>query len=322
MTSSATGLRIVFAGTPEFAAAHLRTLLESHHQVIGVYTQPDRPAGRGKKLKPSAVKQVALAHELPVFQPASLKNTDEQALLANLQADVMVVVAYGLLLPKAVLDAPRYGCLNVHGSLLPRWRGAAPIQRAVGAGDEQSGITIMQMDEGLDTGNMLVKTAYDLAANETSASLHDQLMALGSPALLKALDLLQKGQLTPESQDESLATYAAKISKEEAQIDWGQTPEVIERAIRAYNPFPVAYSFLNGERIKIYGAKTEHKPLGNAAVGTVLAFTEHALSVQCGDGVLHITQLQLPNKKAMDITAVFNGNRERFAVGDCFGSES
>lgn len=318
MTSDSTGLRILFAGTPEFAAAHLSSLLASRHDIIGVYTQPDRPAGRGKKLKPSAVKHVALANAIPVFQPISLKDTDAQAVLASHNADVMIVVAYGLLLPKPVLEAPKYGCLNVHGSLLPRWRGAAPIQRAVAAGDAQSGITIMQMDEGLDTGNMLIKAHYDLMPNETSASLHDQLMALGSPVLLQALDQLQNGQLTPIVQDDSQATYAAKISKEEAQIDWQRSPVDIERAIRAYNPFPVAYSFFKGERIKVYAAKAALNTNPQGELGTVLSFTEQSLSVRCNGGELHITQLQLPGKKAMDIAAIYNGHRERFIVGERF----
>lgn len=319
MNAPSIGLRILFAGTPEFAAAHLQALLKSHHQVIGVYTQPDRPAGRGKKLTPSAVKQLALEHDVPVYQPASLKSTDEQSQLASLNADVMVVVAYGLLLPKAVLDAPRFGCLNVHGSLLPRWRGAAPIQRAVAAGDKQSGITIMQMDEGLDTGDMLIKASYHLTADETSASLHDQLMALGSPALLDALDRLARGQLKPEVQDERQATYAAKISKEEALIDWSHTAADIERAIRAYNPFPVAYSFYRGKRIKVYAASIDDNSYSPAETGTVLRFDEQALTVQCQDGPLAIKSLQLPGKKAMDVAAVFNGNRERFILGERFG---
>lgn len=319
MAPPSTGLRIVFAGTPEFAAFHLQSLLASRHEVVAVYTQPDRPAGRGKKLKPSAVKQVALENEVPVFQPISLKNEEEQAQLASLNADVMVVVAYGLLLPKAVLDTPKFGCLNVHGSILPRWRGAAPIQRAVAAGDAQSGITIMQMDEGLDTGDMLIKAPYELAPNETSASLHDKLMALGPPALLEALDDLQQGQLKPESQDDTQATYAAKISKEEARIDWAQPPEAIERAIRAYNPFPVAYTFYGGERIKIYAADIGQSSKGQP--GTIAEFNEQALSVYCEGGVLNITQLQLPGKKAMPIAAVFNGKRDRFIVGESFGRE-
>lgn len=318
MASPSSGLRILFAGTPEFAAAHLRSLLNSPHEVIGVYTQPDRPAGRGKKLTPSAVKQVALANGLPVYQPISLKAVDEQVLLASHNADVMVVVAYGLLLPKAVLDSPKYGCLNVHGSLLPRWRGAAPIQRAVASGDAQSGITIMQMDEGLDTGDMLVKVPYELTMDETSASLHDALMTLGSPALLEALDLLQQGKLKPESQDDRQATYAEKISKEEAQIDWVQSPTDIERAIRAYNPFPVAYSFYKGERVKVYAASVELKEVGEP--GIIANFNEQALSIQCQGGLLKITQLQLPGKKAMNIAAVYNGNRERFIVGEPFDS--
>jgi len=213
-------LRVIFAGTPDFAARHLDALLAANYNVVGVFTQPDRPAGRGKKLMPSPVKVVAQEHGLPVFQPASLRPADNQQLIADLNADIMVVVAYGLILPKAVLEMPRLGCINVHGSLLPRWRGAAPIQRSLWAGDDETGVTIMQMDVGLDTGDMLYKLACPITPDDTSASLYDKLAELGPQGLIETLQLLARGKAKPEVQDESKVTYAEKLSKEEALLDW------------------------------------------------------------------------------------------------------
>src|SRR5690606_33051097 len=234
-------LNIVFAGTPPFAARHLASLLETQHRIVAVYTQPDRAAGRGKQLQPSAVKTLALAHDLPVFQPASLKSTEEQQQLAQLQPDVMVVVAYGLLLPQAVLDIPKFGCINVHGSLLPRWRGAAPIQRALWAGDKETGVAIMQMEAGLDTGPVLLEARLPILADDTSASLYEKLAQLGPTALCDALhqlpDLLSKAQ----PQNDSLATYAHKLSKEEAQLDWQRPADELERWVRAFNPWPICW---------------------------------------------------------------------------------
>ncbi len=331
MTPSSTGLRIIFAGTPEFAAHHLQVLLNSSHQIVAVYTQPDRPAGRGKKLTPSPVKTLALTHELPVFQPVSLKNSEVQAELSEHNADVMVVVAYGLLLPKAVLEIPRYGCLNVHGSLLPRWRGAAPIQRAIlgdevengisdnATGDSETGVTIMQMDVGLDTGDMLYKSACDIKPDETTASLHDKLMQLGGPALLATLEQVQQGQLQPEPQDNTQATYAEKITKQEAQIDWSNPATLIERKIRAYNPFPVAYTFLNGKRLKIYKATLVNFSDSEKTPGDIIAFNEEGVVVACGDGALALQQLQLPGKKSMSIAELMNGYSDLFSVGNYFG---
>ena len=249
---SGASLRVLFAGTPDFAASHLRALIESKHQLIAVLTQPDRPSGRGKKLTPSPVKALAQDAGIEVLQPASLKGEDEQATLRALGADVMIVVAYGLILPQAVLDICPFGCLNVHGSILPRWRGAAPIQRALAAGETETGITIMQMDRGLDTGDMLLKRSCPIASDDTSSSLHDKLMALGAEALIEALALLQDDTLVPAKQNDSEATYAEKITKEEARIDWSQSAKEIHTRIRAYNPFPVAYSEFNNKRIKIY----------------------------------------------------------------------
>ena len=247
-------LRIVFAGTPEFAAIHLRGLLQSQHQLVGVYTQPDRPAGRGKKLQSSPVKQMAQAADIEVFQPASLRNEAAQQELAALGADVMVVVAYGLILPQEILDAPRIACLNVHASLLPRWRGAAPIQRAIEAGDAESGVTIMQMDAGLDTGNMLATASCAIDRNTTAASLHDQLAELGLPLLLEVLDSLPQHLASGRVQNEELATYAPKILKPEAEIDWRESAELVAGKIRAFNPFPISYTFLGGERLKVHAA--------------------------------------------------------------------
>lgn len=310
-------LSIIFAGTPEFAAHHLQALIDSEHNIVAVYTQPDRPAGRGKKLTPSPVKKLAQSCDIPVEQPLSLKDAEAQQTLAQYDADVMVVVAYGLLLPQAVLDTPRYGCLNVHGSILPRWRGAAPIQRAVESGDLRSGVTIMQMDKGLDTGDMLLKAWCDIDSQETSASLHDKLMALGAPALLQTLEQVEQQSLSPESQDDDQACYAEKIKKEEAQIQWQQAATILDRAIRAFNPFPVAYSFLNDERIKIYQASLVESAT-SATPGEILSVTDEGIQVACGEQSLQLEVLQIPGKKAMSVKQLLNGYSDRFHVGQRF----
>ena len=234
-------MKILFAGTPQFAASALAALL-GEHQVAAVLTQPDRPAGRGMVLTPSPVKQLALQHGLAVLQPTTLRTEEAQHAIAALDADVMVVAAYGLILPKAVLQLPRYGCLNIHASLLPRWRGAAPIPRAILAGDSETGITIMQMDEGLDTGDMLLRRICPIAPDDTAQTLHDKLAGIGADSILEALRLLQEHRLTPVKQDGAAATYAAKLLKSEAQIDWRQDARQIERAVRAFNPFPVCHA--------------------------------------------------------------------------------
>ena len=311
-------LRIIFAGTPDFAAYHLQVLIDSPHDIVAVYTQPDRPAGRGKKLTASPVKQVALTHGLPVVQPLSLKDSNTQEVLRQHRADVMVVVAYGLILPEAVLNIPRFGCFNVHGSLLPRWRGAAPIQRALAAGDRKTGVTIMQMDAGLDTGDMLYKSECTISDEDTSASLHDKIMRLGPPALLATLEQLQQQQLQPEVQEDSLATYAEKISKEEALIDWSLPAAAIAQNIRAYNPFPIAYTFFADQRLKIYAATVADRP-STKAPGEILALTNGGLFIACGDGVLCIDQLQLPGKKPMAIVDVINGYSATFHQGAYLG---
>ncbi|HLS97651.1 MAG TPA: methionyl-tRNA formyltransferase [Porticoccaceae bacterium] len=317
-TPAARDLRVVFGGTPDFAAHHLDALIAAGCQLVGVFTQPDRPAGRGKKLTPSPVKELALAHGLPVFQPASLKDPDAQRLLTDLAPDLFVVVAYGLLLPRAVLDIPRHGCINVHASLLPRWRGAAPIQRAIEAGDSLTGITIMGMDVGLDTGDMLRKVSCPIAADDTGGSLHDKLAALGPPALLATIADIARGETHPEKQDDSLATYAAKISKQEAEIDWRGDAIVIDRRIRAFNPFPVAYTLLAGEPLRIWRAApvtTDH----SAAPGTLLAVNDDSVTLACGHGALRLLEVQLPGKKRMPMAELLRGNPRLFAQGQRLG---
>lgn len=311
-------LKIIFAGTPDFAAQHLQALLSSQHQVIAVYTQPDKPAGRGKKLQQSAVKQLALANNIPVFQPKSLRNSEAQQKLAELNADVMVVVAYGLILPQAVLDIPRFGCLNVHGSLLPQWRGAAPIQRAVWHGDKQSGVTIMQMDAGLDTGDMLHKVTCEIDAQETSTTLYEKLAKIAPTALLTVLDGLPQQQFIPVKQDEQQASYAHKLSKEEAKLNW-QLPAVqLERCIRAFNPWPISYLELPIEnktiQIKVYQATVlpTITKASETIPGTIVAVDKSGIQIATIDGVLNITQLQPPGKKPMSVQDFLNGRKDWF----------
>lgn len=312
-------MRVVFAGTPEFAAAHLAALLEAGHQVVGVFTQPDRPAGRGKHLQASPVKQRALAADLPVLQPASLRNSAARASLAALQPDVMVVVAYGLILPAAVLDIPARGCLNVHASLLPRWRGAAPIQRAIEAGDARTGITIMQMDAGLDTGDMLATADCKIDGDTTAGSLHDQLAGLGAPLLLSVLADLPAARERAAPQDDAHATYAAKISKEEANVDWTLPADAMARRVRAFNPFPVAYTFINGERIKVWHARALDVA-HDAAPGTLLQSNESSLLVACGKGALAIDELQFPGGRPLPSIELMKSRSSLLAPGQRFAN--
>ncbi|RKZ96443.1 MAG: methionyl-tRNA formyltransferase, partial [Gammaproteobacteria bacterium] len=235
-------LKIIFAGTPDFAAVALQSLLDSQHEIIAVYTQPDRPAGRGRKLTASPVKALALEHDIPVYQPVSLKDEAAQQELIELQADIMIVVAYGLILPEIILAAPQYGCLNIHASILPRWRGAAPIQRAILAGDQATGVTIMQMDKGLDTGDMLLINRCAINPGDTASSLHDQLALMGGTAIMQTLADIEAHRLQPQAQDDTQATYAHKLDKQEAQIDWHQDADDIVRKIQAFNSWPVAYT--------------------------------------------------------------------------------
>ncbi len=311
-------LRLVFAGTPEFAAEHLKALLGSRHQVIAVYTQPDRPAGRGQKLMHSPVKQLAVQHGIPVLQPPTLRDPAAQDELKALGADLMVVVAYGLILPQVVLDTPRLGCINSHASLLPRWRGAAPIQRAVQAGDAESGVTVMQMEAGLDTGPMLLKVTTPISASDTGGSLHDRLAQLGPNAVVEAIEGLAAGTLKGEVQDDALANYAHKLNKDEARLDWSRPAVELERLVRAFNPWPICHTTLDGEPLKVLAAEPGE---GNSQQpGQILAASRDGLTVACGDGALRLTRLQLPGGKPLNFTDLFNSRREQFAVGKVLGA--
>ena len=308
-------LRIIFAGTPDFAARHLDALLSSGHQVVGVFTQPDRPAGRGKKLMPSPVKVLAEEHGLPIYQPASLRPQENQQLVADLNADVMVVVAYGLILPKAVLDMPRLGCVNVHGSLLPRWRGAAPIQRSLWAGDAETGVTIMKMDVGLDTGDMLFKLACPITNEDTSATLYDKLADLGPQGLIETLQQLADNMATPEVQDEALVTYAEKLSKEEAQLDWSLSAAQLERCIRPFNPWPMSWMMIDDQPVKVWKASvidgdTSEEP------GTIIEVSKQGIQVATAKGILNLESLQPAGKKAMSAQDLLNSRREWFIPGN------
>jgi len=300
------GLKIIYAGTPEFAVPALQALIDSRHEVVAVYTQPDRPAGRGRKIQFGAVKQVAVDANLCIEQPTSLKDSETQKRLESFNADVMVVAAYGLILPQVALDTPRYGCFNIHGSLLPRWRGAAPIHRAIQAGDAETGVTIMQMAAGLDTGNMLLKVSYPISAQDTGATIHDRLASDGAEALLQVLALLEDDELSPEVQDESLTTYAHKLTKAEAEIDWTQSAKQIDRIIRAFNPWPVAFTFFNGKKLSLFMSKVESFSSTDPA-GTVISESPDGVCISTGDGVLSFSRLQLQGKKAMDVRDFLNG---------------
>ncbi|PHM60887.1 bifunctional UDP-glucuronic acid decarboxylase/UDP-4-amino-4-deoxy-L-arabinose formyltransferase [Xenorhabdus stockiae] len=308
-------LRIIFAGTPDFAAHHLAALLKSQHKIVGVLTQPDKPAGRGKKLTPSPVKVLAEEHHVPVFQPKTLRTEESQQWVMEQQADIMVVVAYGLILPQAVLDMPPLGCLNVHGSLLPHWRGAAPIQRAIWAGDKETGVTIMQMDAGLDTGDMLLKATCPITNEDTTASLYDKLADIGSNALLNTLSLITSGNSQPESQNNILATYAEKLSKDEARMNWNLSAIQLERCVRAFNPWPISYFLIDEQPIKVWEAHaTDGK--SNQIPGTILHADKKGIQVATTDGILNITQLQPPGKKAMSAADLLNSKREWFTPGN------
>lgn len=309
-----TTVRIVFAGTPDFAATALKALLANHYDVVGVYTQPDRPAGRGRKLMPSPVKQVALAADLPVFQPENFRAPEARQELAMLNPDVMIVAAYGLILPQSVLEIPAHGCLNIHASLLPRWRGAAPIQRAIAAGDRETGITIMQMDAGLDTGAMLLKILTPIHDDDTGGSLHDRLATLGGEAIVKALTLLAKGELSGEAQNDNQACYAHKLSKDEGHLDWQQPAQTSERLVRAFNPWPGTYTDLEDQRIRIHEARAL-PDASTEAPGTVIRREREGIDVACGEGILRITRLQLPGARAQSVNDLINGGKQLLLPG-------
>ena len=307
-------MKIIFAGTPEFAAVALAALLTTEHEIVAVYTQPDRKAGRGQKLSASAVKQLALTHNIPVYQPLHFKSSTEEGLaaqaeLAALGADVMVVAAYGLILPQVVLDTPKYACLNIHGSLLPRWRGAAPIQRAIATGDTETGVTIMKMAAGLDTGDMLYKTLSPINTEDTSASVHDTLAAQGAEAIvtvLASIETLQQYLDGREVQDEALTVYAHKLSKAEAKIDWSMDALQIDRNIHAFNPWPVAFIQLDTEHnLRVWNSTLSHLNAEQAQVGEIIAIDQHGVHVACANHtVITLTALQWPGGKALNAVQI------------------
>lgn len=302
-------MKIVFAGTPEFAVASLAAAAR-HHEVVAVYTQPDRPAGRGRGLMPSPVKLDAIARGIPVFQPESLKTPEAQQQLRDLQPDLMVVVAYGLILPKAVLAIPTHGCWNVHGSLLPRWRGAAPIQRAIEAGDAETGVCLMQMEAGLDTGPVLLHQSTPISDTDTGGQLHDRLAQLGAQVLSDGLGLLRAG-LKPMArpQPEAGVTYAHKLDKAEARLDWSQDAAALARKVRAFNPWPVAEATLAGERVRIHGAIAIESNDGKAP-GTVIAASRDGIDIACGQGALRLRVVQREGGKAITAADYLNARRD------------
>lgn len=303
-------MRLIFAGTPEFAAQALQAIIAAGHEVALVLTQPDRPAGRGMALQPSPVKQLALAHGIEVFQPLSLRDAEASARIAGVGAEVMVVAAYGLILPQAVLDLPRFGCVNIHASLLPRWRGAAPIQRALLAGDAETGVCIMQMEAGLDTGPVLLRGAFPIAPDDTTASLHDRLAELGGRLIVEALAGLP---LPAEPQAEAGITYAHKIEKAEALIDWKKSAVELDRHIRAFNPFPGAQARFAGQTVKLWAAK----PVAvSGETGRILAVDRSCIVVACGTGALAVTELQKAGGKRLPVQQFLAGHP--LSVGDCF----
>lgn len=311
------GLNIVFAGTPEFGLPCLEALNQSPHQISAIYTQPDRPAGRGRKLQASAVKEWAVAHQIQVFQPLNFKSQETINELASLKPDVLIVIAYGLILPRAVLEIPRLGCINVHASLLPRWRGASPIQHAILFGDMQSGVTIMQMDVGMDTGAMLFKVECSITPEDTAGSLHDKLAQISAKPLLAVIEALAEHQSKPEQQNNELATYAGKISKEDARINWQDSAEQIDYKIRAFNPWPIAYTELGDEVLRIHAARlvdTESEELP----GTVLSIDKKGMLVATGKKSILIERIQFPGGKAISIADWLNSGKSQLHPGLVF----
>jgi methionyl-tRNA formyltransferase len=300
-------LRVIYAGTPEFAVPALKSLIQSHHEVVAVYTQPDRPAGRGRKLQASPIKLAAEVAGIPVEQPENFRDEQAALQLSNYDADVMVVAAYGIILPQQILDTPRFGCLNIHGSLLPRWRGAAPIQRAILAGDTETGVTIMQMAAGLDTGDMLLKTHCPITTSDTTASIHDTLANQGSTALLEVLTQLSKDELSPEVQDEAQTTYAAKFNKTDAEINWSESAEEIDLLVRAFNPWPIAFTKKNGKPLRFYMTEVFADKSVSAAPGTVLCESKEGIQIATGNGVINVTMLQFPGGKPLAVNEFLNG---------------
>lgn len=298
-------IRTVFMGTPDFALDTLHGLIEAGVQLVGVYTQPDRPKGRGKKMTPPPVKELALQHDIPVFQPQKLRDPLAVAELKALAPDLIVVVAYGQILPQAVLDIPRYGCINVHASLLPKYRGAAPINKVIVDGETETGVTTMLMDVGLDTGDMLIKRTLAIGADETAGQLHDRMAPLGREAMDDTLRQLCAGTLKPEKQDEAATCYAAMMKKEDGLIDWSLPAQQIHNLVRGLDPWPAAYTSLGGETLKIARTAVE---AGSADAGSVVGADEHGVRVACGEGVLRIGELQLPGKRKMQAADFLRGH--------------
>ena len=313
-------LRLVFAGTPDFAARHLEALLahKSEFNIVGVFTQPDRKSGRGKKLQASPVKTLALSHQLPVFQPLSLNDPEVQAKLADIMPDAMIVVAYGLLLPAVVLNLPKFGCLNVHASLLPRWRGAAPIERALLAGDSETGVCIMQMDEGLDTGPVLARQTVPIKHEDNAGSLGDTLASVGCTTLIATLHQLTQGEAVATPQSDTGITYASKLSREEAAIDWSEPAEVIRHQIQAFFPRSPAYTKMNDERIMLLAADSADSSCADQTPGTIIRADRKAIVVACGKGELSVSQVQIAGKKPMSVADLLNGRRDAYAPGKRF----
>lgn len=307
-------LNIVFAGTPEFGLPCLEALHQSPHTLSAIYTQPDRPAGRGRKVQASAVKQWALAHQLPVYQPLNFKTTQALTELADLKPDLMIVIAYGLILPQAVLDIPRLGCINVHASILPRWRGASPIHQAVLAGDKQSGVTIMQMDAGMDTGNMLCTATCPISESDTTGSVHDRLATLAAQPLLATLDQIVQGQSHPEVQNNAEATYAGKISKEEALLNWQERAVKLDRQIRAFNPWPIAYTRLGEEVLRLHQAQWVDQSCTQAP-GTIIKLDKKGMLVATGDKSLLVTKIQFAGAKAITVADWLNSGKTQLHEG-------
>ncbi len=325
-----TPLNIIFAGTPDFSAQHLAALINSEHNVVAVYCPPDKPAGRGKKLTACATKLLALDHDITVEQPTNFKELNDQQQLAHYSADIMIVVAYGLLLPEVILNTPKLGCINVHGSLLPKWRGAAPIQRALEAGDTTTGVTIMQMDKGLDTGDMILTAECDIEPSDTSASLYEKLAQLGPQALIETLTLMAQENYQADKhnikQDNDLATYAHKLDKAEAELNWQLSASELQRKIRAYNPWPVSqFTFIESEkkqhRLRVWQASVQASNHDEIA-GTIISADKNGIVVATANGALCINVIQLPGKKALPIKDILNGRSEWFIAGSCINSLS
>ncbi len=309
--------KIIFAGTPEFALPMLEALFESPHEICAVFTQPDRPSGRGQKLHASPIKQFALENNLPVIQPQTLRDSEIQQQIAQMHADVMIVVAYGLIVPQVVLSMPRLGCINVHASLLPRWRGAAPIQRAILAGDAETGISIMQMEAGLDTGPVFERRSCEITQNDTGSSLHDKLAQIGAESLMNTLNKLMADTAHTIAQNDQYTTYAAKITKEEANIQWQQSALDINRLVRAFNAWPVAYSTLNNQHIRIWQA-TPLNQHSSSLPGTIIQSNKHEIIIATGNGDLRLDSLQLPGGKMLAAREILNAHAALFSPGQQF----